>query len=48
MSTTEHNILPSLANLLATDGWYIHEYKVVASNIVTLTIVKKGEKEEAK
>lgn len=39
MKTTNPETLKILTELLATDGWYVFEYKVVASNTVTLTIV---------
>ena len=46
MTTTDLSTLPDLAKLLANDGWCIFEYKVIASNTVTLTIIQK-EKEGA-
>ena len=46
MNTTDFDTLPKLAELLAADGWVIYEYKVIGSDGVTLTIVRKenGEK----
>jgi hypothetical protein len=44
-TATDLNTLPELAELLAADGWYIHEYEVIASNTVRLTIVQKEKRE---
>jgi len=40
-TATDLNTLSELAKLLAADGWCIHEYEVIASNTVKLTIVQK-------
>jgi len=40
MKTTDVEALAELANLLATDSWVIHEYKIINEDAVTLTIVQ--------